>query len=177
MTRQHTTRPSTERDPEAETLRALGRELARLPHRHPPDVELQVVVDLARELTGAKYAALSVTDHNDRTQGFFVAGLEDYTLRALKGPPQGHGPLGSLREDGRPVKYDNVQEARRAFGFPPKHPSMEKLLGVALWAKGEVRGSIYVTDREDGTQFDDDDELVLNTLGVHASKVIEHDWY
>src|SRR5688500_16848039 len=164
-------------DAEAHALRALAEALGALPDRRAPDVDLQVVVDLARSLTNARYAALAVTDGSDRTQGFFVAGLDDYARRALKGPPQGHGPLGSLREDGRPVRYEDVEQQRKAFGFPPKHPKMKRLMGIALWAGGEVRGSLYVTDRTDGEQFDDDDERVLLTLGSHASQVIERDWY
>ena len=167
----------TAADAEAQALRALAEALGALPGRRPPDADLQVVVDLARSLTEARYAALAVTDGSDRTQGFFVAGLDDYALRALKGPPQGHGPLGSLREDGRPVRYENVEDHRRAFGFPPRHPEMRRLLGIPLWARGEVRGSIYVTDREDDRQFDDADERMLLTLGRHAGLVIEQSWY
>ncbi|MEZ4502592.1 MAG: GAF domain-containing protein [Dehalococcoidia bacterium] len=167
----------TRRDPEAKTLRALDRALRRLPPRHRPDEALQVVIDLARALTGATYGALAVTDTNDRTIGFMVSGMDDRALRALKTPPQGHGPLGSLRYDGRPILLDDVSEHRSAFGFPPNHPSMKRLLGVAIWAGGEVRGSLYVTDRRDGKQFDEADEQVLTTLASHASKVIEHDWY
>jgi len=165
------------RDPEARTLRALADGLARLPSKHRPDDELQVVVDLARELTKAKYGALAVTDEADRTLGFVVSGLDDRTLKALRTPPQGHGPLGSLREDGRPVRYENVEDHSKAFGFPPKHPKMRRLMGVALWANGVVRGSLYITDRTDGREFDDSDERVLTTLARHASKVIERDWY
>ena len=54
---------------------------------------------------------------------------------------------------------------------------MQALVGVALWANGVVRGALYVTDRQDGRSFDDDDEHVLITLGQHASQVIEQDWY
>ena len=54
---------------------------------------------------------------------------------------------------------------------------MQALVGIALWANGVVRGALYVTDRRDGRPFDDDDELALMTLGEHASKVIERDWY
>ncbi|MSP22187.1 MAG: GAF domain-containing protein [Dehalococcoidia bacterium] len=170
-----TTRADT--DAEARALHALADAIAALPARRGPDADLQVVVDLARTLTGARYAALAVTDRSDRTQGFFVAGLDKSALRGLKGPPQGHGPLGQLREDGRPVRYENVEAHRRAFGFPPRHPEMRKLMGIPLWAGGEVRGSIYVTDREDGEPFDDDDEQLLLTLGRHAGVVIEQSWY
>lgn len=164
-------------DADARALRALSEALLELPHQRGPDVDLQTVVDLARTLTRAHYAALAVTDRHDRTQGFFVAGLDPAVLRALKGPPQGHGPLGSLRADGRPVRYENVEQARKAFGFPPRHPAMKRLLGIALWVGLDVRGSIYVADREDGAPFDDDDERTLLTLGLHASLVIDQRWF
>ncbi len=165
------------RDPEARALRALARAVERLPsHRHPEDA-LQIVVDLARSLTHATYGALAVTDEHDRTQGFVVSGVDPERMRRLRTPPQGHGPLGSLREDGRPVRYDDVRLHARAFGFPPHHPEMQRMLGVALWAFGEVRGSLYVTDRRDDNPFDDGDELVVVTLARHAGHVIETEWY
>jgi GAF domain-containing protein len=165
------------RDPEARALRALARELPQLPEHHRPEDALQIVADLARDETNARYAALAVTDEYDRTQGFVTSGLSAEELRGLRVPPQGHGPLGSLRADGRPVRYDDVTTARRSFGFPTKHPQMKSLLGVPLWAQGEVRGSLYVTDRSDGKPFDDDDERLLLTLARHASQIIESEWY
>ena len=165
------------RDPEARALRALARGLEALPRRRKPEDALQVVVDLARELTTAKYGALAVTDEHDRTQGFVVSGIEADRLRRLKVPPQGHGPLGSLREDGRPVRYEDVQQHSKSFGFPPHHPEMQRMLGVALWAHGVVRGSLYVTDRRDGEPFDEADERLVVTLAAHASQVIEREWY
>jgi two-component system sensor histidine kinase DevS len=165
------------RDPEARALRALAKAVRRLPARRHPEESLQVVVDLARQLTKAKYGALSVTDEHDRVEGFVVSGLDAARLRRLRTPPQGHGPLGSLRDDGRPVRYEDVQQHAKSFGFPPHHPEMQRMLGVALWSHGEVRGSLYVTDRTDGKPFDDDDERVVVTLAAHASKVIEEEWY
>ena len=69
------------------------------------------------------------------------------------------------------------ESARKSFGFPPKHPHMQRLMGIALWVGMDVRGSIYVTDPEDGAAFDDDDERMLLTLGQHASSVIQHRWF
>ena len=165
------------RDPETRALRSLARALKTLRPKHRPDESLQLVADLARELTSAAYCALAITDAENNTQGFFVSGLDDATLRRLKTAPQGHGPLGSLRFDGRPVRFDDVGEHAKAFGFPSNHPEMQRLLGVAIWANAEVRGALYVTDREDGQLFDDDDERVLLTLAAHASKVVETEWY
>lgn len=166
-----------EHDPERRALAALAERLKMLPRRHTPDQALQIVVDLARELTGARYGALAVTDRADRVEGFVVSGLESADLLRLRTPPQGHGPLGSLREDGRPVQFRDVQEHAKTFGFPSHHPEMHALVGVAIWTHGEVRGALYVTDRQDGAEFDRDDERLLTTLAAHASAVIQKEWY
>jgi GAF domain-containing protein len=165
------------RDPERRALHALAQRVKDLPARHRPDDALQIVVDLARELARGRYAALSVTDEHDRTEGFFTSGLGRDELMRLRTPPQGHGPLGSLRYDGHPVRFENVQEHAQAFGFPSAHPDMTALVGVAIWVHGSVRGALYVTDRTDGQPFDATDERVLTTLAEHASKVIETEWY
>ena len=164
-------------DPEARALAALAEALRALPAQRRPEDSLQVVVDLARRETGGRYAALNVTDAHDRTQGFVTSGMTPEELRGLRVPPSGHGPLSSLRADGKPVRMENVETHRRAFGFPPRHPAMRSLLGVPLWSQGVVRGALYVTDREDGKPFDDDDELLVLTLARHASHVIEREWY
>ncbi len=165
------------RDPERRALRALARRTRALPAKRKPDDSLQIVCDLARDLTGGRYAALSVTDEHDHTEGFFVAGLDREQMMRLRTPPQGHGPLGSLRYDGRPVRYEDVSQSAKAFGFPSHHPEMVAMVGVAIWAHGQVRGALYVTDRRDGHPFSEDDERLLTTLAAHASKVIETEWY
>src|SRR5690606_1741732 len=131
-------RPAIDRlvvpDPARRALRALARRTRALPKRRKPDDALQVVVDLARGLARGRYAALSVTDSHDRTEGFFTSGLSREQLMRLRTPPQGHGPLGSLRYDGRPVRFDDVSEHAKAFGFPSNHPEMRAMVGVAIWA-------------------------------------------
>lgn len=166
-----------EHDPERRALAALAERLPLLPKRHTPDQSLQIVVDLARDLTRARYGALAVTDRADRVEGFMVAGLESSELMRLRTPPQGHGPLGSLRDDGRPVRFDDLQQHAKAFGFPSHHPEMSALVGVAIWVNGEVRGALYVTDRQGGQPFDRDDERLLTTLASHAATIIETEWY
>ena len=164
-------------DPEYRTLLRLAELLRSAPKPKRPLDALQQLVDLAREMTAARYAALAVSDEHDRTEGFVTSGLTKAQLRGLKVPPQGHGPLGRLRSDGRPVRYEDLDRAENAFGFPPKHPTMKTLLGVPLWAHGAVRGSLYVTDRNGSEPFTDDDEAVLLVLARHARGIIERDWY
>jgi len=164
-------------DGEIEALLQLARLQSRPVDPKRPDIALQAVCDLARELCHGRYAALSITDEQDHTEGFFTSGLTEAEMNRLKVPPTGHGPLGSLRSDGKPVRIDDLDTHPKAFGFPPKHPVMQRMIGVPLWANGVVRGSMYVTDRADGLPFDDDDERCMVSLAYHLTYLVERFWF
>lgn len=164
-----------DRDPEYRALKKLAERNRKHPPRTPLDA-LQHVVDVARELTDGTYGALAVTGETDYIEGFVVSGMDGQALAALKGPPQGHGPLGSMRQDGLPVYLADVGEHAKAFGFPPKHPAMKELLGLPIFCGGTIRGAIYVTDRRRDT-FTDADRGVLAALAHHAGLIIDASWY
>lgn len=165
-----------DRDPEYRALRKLARRNRKSPPKTPLDA-LQHVVDIAREMTRGTYGALAVTGETDYVEGFLVSGLDEAALRALKGPPQGHGPLGAMRQDGLAVHLRDVALDARAFGFPPKHPPMKELLGVPIFCGATVRGALYVTDRRGGREFAPEDEQVLRVLAHHAGLIIDRSWY
>ena len=164
------------KDPEYRALRKLAERNRKNPPRTPTDA-LQHVVDVAREMTEGTFGALAVTGTDDYVEGFIVSGMDERALAMLKGPPQGHGPLGDMRQDGRPVHLLDVGEHAKAFGFPPKHPPMKELLGLPIFCGADVRGALYVTDRRDGKHFDDGDRQVLGVLSHHAGLIIEASWY
>jgi GAF domain-containing protein len=164
------------RDPEYRALRKLAGRNREQPPKTPLDA-LQHVVNVAREMTEARYGALAVTGPTDYVEGFVVSGMDDKALSSLKGPPQGHGPLGNMRQDGLAVHFTDVSEHEKAFGFPPKHPEMKELLGLPIFACGEVRGALYVTDPKGHRPFRDEDRTVLNVLSRHAGLLIEASWY
>lgn len=163
-------------DPEYLALRALAELTSREQPPTPTDA-LEELAHLAKALTHARYAALGVTDQQDRIEGFVTSGIDDESLAALKSPPQGHALLGSLRAEGRPIRIDNIDDHPETFGFPPRHPDMKALLGVPVWSHGEVRGSLYVTDRDGDKPFTEDDETILLTLAHHARFIIENEWH
>jgi GAF domain-containing protein len=164
-----------DRDPEYRALTLLAKKNRKHPPKTPLDA-LQHVVDTARELTDGTYGALAVTGVNDYVEGFVVSGMDKNALASLKGPPQGHGPLGTMRMDGLAVHLRDVTQHEKAFGFPPKHPDMKELLGVPIFCGSDVRGALYVTDRRRG-DFSEDDQQVLRVLSRHAALIIEASWY
>lgn len=165
-----------DRDPEYRALRKLAQRNRAHPPRTPVDA-LQHVADVAREMTHARYSALAVTGATDYVEGFIVSGMSERELQALKGPPQGHGPLGTMRQDGLAVYFKDLAEHARAFGFPPKHPEMKELMGLPIFCGADVRGALYVTDRDGGRDFGADDKRVLEVLARHAGLIIEASWY
>jgi GAF domain-containing protein len=164
------------RDPEYRALRKLAARNRKEPPRTPTDA-LQHVVDVAREMTRARYGALAVTGTNDYVEGFVVSGMDAKALAGLKGPPQGHGPLGDMRQDGLAVYFEDVAVHAKAFGFPPKHPEMKELLGVPIFCGPDVRGALYVTDARGRRGFGDNDRAVLDVLSRHTGLIIEASWY
>jgi len=163
-------------DPESRALRRLARAAAGQSAARPLDA-LQQVADLAKELTNARYGALVVIDGRDNVEGFVASGLTPEEERRLKSAPQGHGPLGTMRQDGLAVRIDDLTEHAKAFGFPPRHPGMKTLMGVPIWVGPSLRGALYVTDRDGGRPFRDDDEITLRVLARHAATVIDSSWY
>lgn len=125
---------------------------------HDPEVVIDEALGAARELTGARYAALGVLDtKRAELERFLTRGIDEDGRRAIGEPPHGRGVLGLLIDDPRPLILDDVSEHPSSFGFPPNHPPMKSFLGVPVKIHGEAWGNLYLTDKLDG-EFDDADE-------------------
>jgi signal transduction histidine kinase len=140
------------------------------------DDVLRRITQAAATLTDAKYAALSVIDDKgERLVDLSVVGLTDDEVAALGPWPQGHGILGHLMKEERPVRLADVTAEPGAYGFPDRHPVMRRFLGVPLKVRDEVFGNLYLADKADGTQFDEQDEIVVSALATAAGVAIEND--
>ena len=154
-----------------QTLIELGR---RVLEETEPEPILERVLVVARELTGARYAALGVLNANrDALERFLTAGIDDDTARALGEPPSGHGVLGELIRDPRPLRLSDVGSHPRSYGFPIGHPAMTTFLGVPIVVRSEAWGNLYLTDK-DGGEFTDDDEQAVGMLAAWAAIAIEN---
>jgi signal transduction histidine kinase len=138
------------------------------------DRVLQRIADIARELIGARYAALGVADGHGRILQFLTSGLTAEERLAIGPLPRGRGLLGVLIHEGRPLRVPHIARDPRSSGFPPGHPPMTALLGVPIVARGEVLGDLYFTDRLDGRPFDQRDEQLAILLAGHAAVAIQN---
>jgi signal transduction histidine kinase len=141
------------------------------------DVEavLRQLLDVAREVTGARYAAVGVLD--DRRQEldrFITAGIDAETHRAIGDLPRGRGILGLLIEDPRPLRLEHIGDHPQSYGFPAAHPEMETFLGVPVMVRDEVWGNLYLTEKQDGEPFTDADEESAIILADWAAIAIDN---
>jgi signal transduction histidine kinase len=136
---------------------------------------LQRIVDAARELVDAHYCALGVLDASGGAlDEFIVAGIDDDTYRAIGEPPRGHGILGLLITDPRPLRLADLTEHAASFGFPPHHPPMRSFLGVPIMVRGEVFGNLYLTDKQSAEAFSERDEELTVALAGAAGVAIDN---
>jgi two-component system, NarL family, sensor histidine kinase DevS len=135
---------------------------------------LQRIVELAAELTGARYGALGVLARDGVITEFITTGVTATQRAAIGHIPVGRGILGVLIDDARPLRLHDIAQDPRSVGFPPNHPPMRTFLGVPVSARGQVFGNLYLTEKRDGQDFDDDDERALVLLATQAGVAIEN---
>ncbi|MGN6255040.1 MAG: GAF domain-containing protein [Solirubrobacterales bacterium] len=136
---------------------------------------LDTVVKRARGLTGARYAALGVLDRGGKElERFIYVGIDDDVRRDIGDLPRGRGILGELIRNPEPLRLHDVEAHPRAYGFPPGHPPMHSFLGLPIRVRGEVYGNLYMTEKQGGADFDDEDEYAAKTLAVWAGIAIEN---
>jgi len=154
-----------------ERLIQVGRALVA--ELHLPNV-LDRVLDVAREITGARYAALGILDEEKRElEQFLTVGIEDAERERIGSLPRGRGVLGSLIREPQPLRLDDVGSHPDSYGFPPGHPPMTTFLGVPVLIRGEAWGNLYLTDKEGGP-FTEEDEEALLVLADWAAIAIEN---
>jgi signal transduction histidine kinase len=132
------------------------------------------MVDAARELAGARYAALGIPDGEGGFDEFITSGISDAEIEAIGPLPRTHGLLGAMLEDRTPFRSTNIQEDPRFYGWPYNHPDMKSFLGVPIVSKGEIIGAFYLTEKQDGAQFSETDQHFIEMLAAHAAIAIEN---
>jgi signal transduction histidine kinase len=142
---------------------------------HDVDAVLRRFVDVACEITVAKYGALGVmNDRGDGLDRFITTGIDEEAHAAIGELPRGRGVLGVLISDARPLRLSNVGAHPRSYGFPPAHPPMNTFLGVPIRIRGEAYGNLYLTEKGGGREFDEVDEEAVGVLADIAGIAIDN---
>ena len=135
---------------------------------------LERVLAAARDLTGARFAALGVLDEQgEELERFLTSGIDEETQAAIGRLPRGHGVLGVLIRDPRPLRLGDVGSHPHSYGFPPEHPPMRTFLGVPIRVREQVYGNLYLTEKQEG-EFDASDEEAVAVLAEWAAIAIDN---
>jgi hypothetical protein len=135
-------------------------------------VLLRQIVSAARDLLGARYAALGVLGRDGELEQFVHAGMDDAQVAAIGDLPRGRGVLGLLISAPDPIRLASLSAHPAAAGFPPGHPPMGSFLGVPVRIGEEVFGNLYLTERTAGGEFSADDEELAIALAAAAGAAI-----
>jgi signal transduction histidine kinase len=139
------------------------------------NVVLQRITNAAAELVDARYAALGVLDDTrTRLSEFITVGLTEEQRAEIGHLPEGHGILGLLIVDPKPIRLPNLSHHPDSFGFPEHHPPMRSFLGVPIPVRGEIFGNLYLTDKRGADVFSESDEDLVIALAAAAGVAIEN---
>ena len=141
---------------------------------HRTGVEaLRHIADAARTLAGARYAALGVArPGGNGLVEFITVGLSEAEEAKIGSRPKGEGILELLLGRTEPLRINVLGEHPASVGFPPNHPPMSSFLGVPIRRGETPLGSLYLTDKEGGQPFTEDDEVAVEALGAYAAVAI-----
>ena len=155
------------------TLKAVSDAVLAVAAGLSVDEVLQRLVDSARELAGARYAALGLPDGEGGFRRFLTSGMSDRLIASLGPLPRQHGVLGAMLDAEAPYRTRDIHEHPRFRGWwPATHPDMRSFLGVPIVAPPDVIGAFYLTEKLDESDFGDEDEELIGLLAAHAAIAI-----
>jgi len=161
---------------EIETLRTRFDRMSEISRRANEswdlDAVLQEIVDGARSLTDARYGAVGVFDNSGRLREFITSGITPEERSRLGDLPRGLGLLGYLNEIQEPLRLADLTRHSSSVGFPENHPPMKTFLGAPIRHRSEPVGNIFLTEKEGGEEFSEEDEEILVMFASQAAIAI-----
>lgn len=160
-------------DQRASMSAALVRAVGAVASERDPEEVLDTIVEVARKLVDAEFAALGVLGEDGVLDPFIHVGMDPAVVQRIGDPPVGEGVLRAVTVEGRPVRLEDLTEHPASVGFPEHHPPMTSFLGVPLRIAGEVLGNLYLTNKRSGSEFTDADEELVTALAGQAAVALD----
>ncbi len=155
-----------------ERLFALHRASLELVKDVSLETLLERIASTACEQADARYAALGVLDDEGKLKQFISVGMTDTQIKKISHPPMGLGLLGDLIDAKYPLRIPVISEHPHSVGFPSHHPKMVSFLGVPIRSGDKQLGQIYLTEKKGASEFDADDEMIIQMLAGYAATAI-----
>ena len=130
------------------------------------------IAEVSKELAGTRYAALGIPDGKGGLTYFKTAGLTEEEYARIPHLPRGHGLIGAIMKERHPIRLLHMADDPRSSGFPINHPHMDSFLGVPVIVGQHLFGMLYLCDKVNGEPFNDDDQLLVETMAGFAALAI-----
>jgi signal transduction histidine kinase len=154
-------------------LKAVSDAVLAIGSQRSTDEVLQKLVESARTLVDARYAALGIPDGEGGFSQFLTAGMSDKLIASLGPLPTTHGMLGAMLEGPASFRTTDIHDDPRFRGWWPRgHPDMRTFLGVPIVANESVIGAFYLTEKQRGVEFTAADQELIELLASHAAIAI-----
>ena len=139
------------------------------------DIEatLKETLATARRLTGARYGVV-FSIREGKVVKFLQEGLTEEEAKAISPCPPSRGLIGALHTEKKIIRVRDIAKDPRSIGFPEGHPLMKSFLGAPILHGDEHLGNIYLTDKETGPEFTEQDEETIQHLAAHAGVAINN---
>jgi signal transduction histidine kinase len=136
-------------------------------------IVLRRIVETAVELVGAQYGALGVLSPDGSLEQLVQVGMTPEEVAAIGHLPRGHGLVGALTDNRRPIRLRHLTDDPRSVGMPAGHPAMDSFLGVPIQVRGAAYGNLYLTNQSSG-EFSQEDEELVTALAATAGFAIDN---
>lgn len=160
--------------PTKTTLEALHQATLLVANRGELDEVLQQIVDVARDLLGAEFAALGVPNSEDLLEAFIFSGISAFDASKMDHLPKGLGLLGAIIKERKTIRISSISEDARSVGFPTNHPAMKSFLGVPVMGNGEPLGNLYLCNKTGADEFSQEDQELAEMFAAHAAIAIKN---
>ena len=132
----------------------------------------KILVKSVKEIFKVKYVAFSIFNENKKIEQFYTEGMTEEEIRLIGNYPQGKGILGYIHETKEILMLDDISKHPKSYGFPPNHPQMKTLLAAPLILNDVSYGNLYLSEKEDGTTFNEGDKETLEIIAMYTSNLI-----
>jgi len=162
-----------------EALNALVVAAQTLSAQQDLDGLLYHLLEIARENTGARYAALGLSNDNTREPGQFLStGIDDAAAHAIRSLPLKQGSRESIGQEDGALRLAHLTKHWAALGFPADHAPMTSFLGVSIRCQGQFFGRLSLANKLTAnslaTDFSELDEQIVLTLAALAGSAIQN---
>ena len=156
-----------------ERISDLSRASVRISTSLDLDTVLAEVVDSARSLTGARFGSVTTVDSSGEFQDFVTRGTTDSERERLLSWPEGPRLFEYLRDLPGPIRVKDLPSHVAGLGIDgsvllPYSPFQ----GTPMRHRGELIGSFWLAQKENGTEFTAEDEELLVLFAGQAAAAI-----